>query len=128
MVRNYMTRKPYSTEKIKLNFENYQLMAGWDLNKEKDHTAILLRKDGLYYLAIMNKKWSNVFDADLVPHDGPCYSKMEYKLLPSSFKMFPKVFLPNKERNRYGASNSIIKNYGAGTHKKISIRFCHIED
>ncbi|MDQ3072721.1 MAG: type V CRISPR-associated protein Cas12a/Cpf1, partial [Bacteroidota bacterium] len=32
--RNYLTRKPYSVEKYKLNFENSTLMDGWDLNKE----------------------------------------------------------------------------------------------
>ena len=29
MVRNYMTREPYSQEKIKLNFDNSQLLGGW---------------------------------------------------------------------------------------------------
>lgn len=28
-VRNWLTRKPYSTEKIKLNFDNAQLLGGW---------------------------------------------------------------------------------------------------
>ncbi len=36
-VRNYLTPKPYSTEKIKLNFENVQLLGGWDENKETDY-------------------------------------------------------------------------------------------
>lgn len=56
MVRNYMTRKPYSEKKIKLNFENPQLLGGWDANKEKDYASIILRRNGLYYLAIMNKE------------------------------------------------------------------------
>ena len=60
MVRNYMTRKPYSQEKIKLNFENAQLLAGWDENKEKDNACIILRRNGLYYLAIMNKAYRNI--------------------------------------------------------------------
>jgi hypothetical protein len=42
MVRNYMTRKPYSEKKIKLNFENPQLLGGWDANKEKDYASIIL--------------------------------------------------------------------------------------
>ena len=32
-VRNYLTRKPYKTEKYKLNFENSTLLAGWDVNR-----------------------------------------------------------------------------------------------
>lgn len=44
MVRNYMTHKPYSKSKIKLNFDNSQLLGGWDANKEKDYASILLRR------------------------------------------------------------------------------------
>jgi len=57
MVRNYLTSKPYSTKKIKLNFENSSLMDGWDLNKEPDNTTVIFRKDGLYYLGIMGKSF-----------------------------------------------------------------------
>jgi CRISPR-associated protein Cpf1 len=78
-VRNRLTRKPYSTEKIKLNFDNAQLLNGWDMNKEPDCTSVLLRKDGQYYLAIMDKKSNHAFDADELPCDGECYEKMEYK-------------------------------------------------
>ena len=56
MVRNYMTRKPYSQDKIKLNFGNSQLLGGWDANKESDYASILLRRSGKYYLAIMDKR------------------------------------------------------------------------
>ena len=42
-VRNWLTRKPYSTEKIKLNFDNAQLLGGWDVNKEPDCTGVLLQ-------------------------------------------------------------------------------------
>lgn len=78
-VRNWLTRKPYSEEKIKLNFENAQLLGGWDVNKETDCTSVLLRKDGLYYLAIMDKKHNHAFDIDELPNEGECYEKMEYK-------------------------------------------------
>ena len=78
-VRNYVTRKPYSVEKIKLNFENSTLLAGWDLNKEKDNTCVILRKDGLYYLAIMDINNKNAFNEKGI--DGVGYEKMEYKQL-----------------------------------------------
>lgn len=90
MVRNHITRKPYSTEKIKLNFENSTLMDGWDLNKEQANTTVILRKDGLYYLAIMNKKHNRVFDVENLPTNGECYEKMEYKLFDDLAKMIPK--------------------------------------
>lgn len=90
MVRNYMTRKPYSTEKIKLNFENSTLMNGWDLNKERDNTTIILRKAGLYYLAIMDKKHNRVFDVKAISSEGECYEKMEYKFFKDLTTMVPK--------------------------------------
>ena len=43
-VRNYLTQKPYSNDKIKLNFENPQFLGGWDRNKEKDYRSVLLKK------------------------------------------------------------------------------------
>ena len=79
MVRNRMTQKPYSVEKIKINFDNSTLLAGWDLNKEADNTCTLLRKDGLYYLVIMDKSNSRVLKAENFISDGDCYEKMEYK-------------------------------------------------
>ena len=42
--RNYLTQKPYSLEKFKLNFENATLLDGWDRNKETSNTSILLNK------------------------------------------------------------------------------------
>lgn len=97
MVRNYLTRKPYSTEKIKLNFDNSTLLDGWDLNKESDNTSVILRKDGLYYLAIMNKKHNKVFEKNKLLSDGECFEKMEYKLFKDLTTMLPKCTTQLKE-------------------------------
>ncbi|MFC2720365.1 MAG: type V CRISPR-associated protein Cas12a/Cpf1 [Bacteroidota bacterium] len=119
MVRNYLTSKPYSTKKIKLNFENSSLMKGWDLNKEPDNTTVIFRKDGLYYLGIMGKKYNRVFvDREDLPHDGECYDKMEYKLLPGANKMLPKVFFSETGIQRFRPSEELLGKYERGTHKK----------
>lgn len=128
MVRNYMTRKPYSTEKIKLNFENSTLMNGWDLNKERDNTTVILRKDGLYYVAIMNKKHNRVFDVKTMSSEGECYEKMEYKLLPGANKMLPKVFFSKSRIDEFAPSEQLLENYHNETHKKgatFNIHDCH---
>lgn len=128
MVRNYVTRKPYSEEKIKLNFDNSTLLAGWDVNKEKDNSGVILRKGGLYYLAIMDKKFNKSFDLDSLPCDGDCYEKMDYKLLPGPNKMLPKVFFSKSRIGEFAPSQSILENYKKGTHKKgvdFSIENCH---
>lgn len=127
-VRNYMTRKPYSTEKIKLNFENSTLMDGWDVNKEKDNTTVILRKDNLYYLAIMNTKNNKVFESTNTNSDGECYEKMEYKLLPGPNKMLPKVFFSKSNIGTFAPSEQLLENYKNDTHKKgenFNIRDCH---
>lgn len=128
MVRNYMTRKPYSTEKIKLNFENSTLMNGWDLNKEQDNTTVILRKDGMYYLAIMNKKHNRVFDVKNISKNGECFEKMEYKLLPGANKMLPKVFFSKSRIDEFAPSEQLLENYNKGTHKKgnlFNLSDCH---
>lgn len=89
MIRNYMTRKPYSEKKIKLNFENPQLLGGWDANKEKDYATIILRRNGMYYLAIMNKDSKRLLGKTM-PSDGEYYEKMVYKFFKDVTTMIPK--------------------------------------
>lgn len=127
-VRAWLTRKPYSTEKIKLNFENAQLLGGWDMNKEPDCTSVLLRMDGMYFLAIMDKKANHIFDCDSLPSDGKCFEKVDYKLLPGANKMLPKVFFSKSRINEFAPSDSIYNAYKKGTHKKganFSLYDCH---
>lgn len=127
-VRAWLTRKPYNTEKIKLNFENAQLLGGWDMNKEPDCTSVLLRMDGMYFLAIMDKKANHIFDCDSLPSDGKCFEKIDYKLLPGANKMLPKVFFSKSRIDEFAPSDSICNAYKKGTHKKganFSLYDCH---
>jgi CRISPR-associated protein Cpf1 len=128
-VRNYVTKKPYSTEKIKLNFENSTLMAGWDVNKETDNTAVIFRKYGLYYLGIMDKKHNRIFSKDLgEDSNGHYYEKMNYKLLPGANKMLPHVFLSNSGIEKFKPNSSLLINYKDETHKrgdKFNLQHCH---
>lgn len=109
-VRNYITQKPYSKDKIKLNFDNPQLLGGWDKNKESDYRTVLLHKDGLYYLAVMDKSHSKAFvDApEITSDDKDYYEKMEYKLLPGPNKMLPKVFFASKNIDTFQPSDRIL--------------------
>ena len=109
-VRNYITQKPYSKDKIKLNFDNPQLLGGWDKNKESDYKTVLLHKDGLYYLAVMDKSHSKAFvDApEITSDDKDYYEKMEYKLLPGPNKMLPKVFFASKNIDTFQPSDRIL--------------------
>ena len=126
-VRNYMTRKPYSTEKFKLNFENSTLLDGWDVNKESDNTGVIFRKDGLYYLGIMNKKHNKILKEEF-DVDGEFYEKVEYKLLPGANKMLPKVFFSKSRIGEFAPSKQLLENYENETHKKgdkFNLSHCH---
>jgi CRISPR-associated protein Cpf1 len=127
MTRNYLTKKPFSTEKIKLNFDKTTLLSGWDKNKEHDNLGVLLEKDGIYYLGIINKDNNKIFDE---VHDQKLnsYHKMEYKLLPGPNKMLPKVFFSNARREEFNPSDELLEKYDRGTHKKgenFSVEDCH---
>lgn len=127
MVRNRITQKPYSQKKIKLNFENPQLLGGWDANKEKDYSCLILRREGMYYLAIMDKDSRKLLGKEM-PSDGECYEKMVYKLLPGANKMLPKVFFAKSRIEEFMPSEQIIEKYNNGTHKKgkdFNITDCH---
>lgn len=89
-VRNYLTCKPYSTEKIKLNFENPTLLSGWDSNTERNYLSVLFKKDNLYYLGIMNKQHRKIFESKNIPDDTAFYEKMEYKFFKRATLMIPK--------------------------------------
>lgn len=117
-VRNWLTRKPYSTEKIKLNFENAQLLHGWDKNNETVNTSVLLRKDGMYYLAIMNEKAKNAFACDELPSDGDCYEKIDYKQISNAKMDFPHGFFPKKNIDKYAPSEEIKDIYSKRTYRK----------
>ncbi len=127
-VRNFATRKPYTTEKIKLNFGCSTLMDGWDQNKEEQNHGILLEKEGNYYLGIMSKEGSKAFSKLPECTDAKCYRKMVYKLLPGPNKMLPKVFFSKSRIAEFAPSPEIMQIYKNGTFKKgegFSLSDCH---
>ena len=126
-VRNYITKKPYSNEKLKLNFQNPQFLGGWDKNKEKDYRTVLLKKDGKYFLGVMEKGNNKIFDS--FPEDAESsFEKMEYKLLPDPSKMLPKVFFAASNTELFNPSNEILKIREKGSFKKgktFDLNECH---
>ena len=117
-VRNYMSQRPADVaKKFKLMFQNPTLAAGWDQNKERDNTAILLMRDGKYYLGVMNAKSKpNITpEEDAGPHP---YRKMVYKLLPGPNKMLPKVFFSRKWMDRHDVPSRILEIREKGSYKK----------
>lgn len=127
-VRNYATQKPYSLEKVKLNFNKSTLLDGWDRNKEKDNLGVILIKDNKYYLGIMNRNSNRVMEDAPAAVSTNRYQKMEYKLLPGPNKMLPKVFFSASRIDEFAPDEELLEKYKEGTHKKgdnFSLEDCH---
>ncbi|PZM86777.1 hypothetical protein DLH72_00110 [Candidatus Gracilibacteria bacterium] len=133
--RNFLTKKPYSEEKIKLNFENGSLIDGWDKNKEPDNYGTILRKNGKYFLALQvykkknifyNKKSSSVEDvkeAYDLKNGESFFEKVDYKFFPDASKMIPKCGVQIKEvKNHFLKNdNDIILERGVNIKKDSNI-------
>lgn len=116
LIRNYLTKKPFNTDKWVLNFENPTLAAGWDKNKESDNTAVILRKSGRYYLGVMDISNRKLFAA--APESNFGYEKMTYKLFPDPAKMMPKVCFSKKGLEFFKPSDEILRIYKNAEFKK----------
>ena len=129
LTRNYLTKKPFSTDKIKLNFNRPTLLDGWDKNKEEANLGIILLKDGNYYLGIMNTTANKVFVDPPEAVSGNVYKKMNYKQLQKPYMMLPRQFLKSEKSHEYNPSKEMLDKYGRGTHTKnnpeFSIEDCH---
>ncbi|MBL7823553.1 MAG: type V CRISPR-associated protein Cas12a/Cpf1 [Saprospiraceae bacterium] len=117
-VRNYVTKKPYNTEKIKLNFENSTLLNGWDENKEEANSAILFKKDENFYLGIMDKNSNKIFRKIPKPETNQLITKITYKLLPSASQNLPRIFFAKKNINTFAPSARVLNIRNHASHTK----------
>lgn len=129
-VRNFITKKPYNNEKIKLYFKNPEMGGGWTDPGAKGITILL--RDNKYYLLVINAK--NKPDAAVLSgHKNPSpsdYKRMVYSLLGDPGKMLPKMFIKSgKWKNEHHPSDYILNGYAEGRHKNSSntfdLQFCH---
>ena len=134
--RNHVTRKPFSSDKVKINFDNPNLMAGWDTNKERDNSCVLFEKEGNYYLGILHPEHRGLFDyrIGIDDHDRPnvvekkkalrnkivtdtgSYRKIVYKLLPGPNKMLPKVFFSKSRVGFFNPSDEVLRIRNTSSH------------
>lgn len=57
--RNYLTQKPYSNEKIKLNFGKPTFLDGWAKTNEIQNGGLIFLDNKKYYLAVINSRYNN---------------------------------------------------------------------
>lgn len=129
MTRNYITKKPYSTERVKLNFSKGTFLDGWDLSKESTNLGTILLKEDNYYLAIIDKSNSGVFkDIDEAKDDDDVYKKMEYKQLSNVVAQLPRIAFSASGIKLLQPSDEILKIKNNESFKKgtnFNIDDCH---
>lgn len=126
--RNYLTKKPYSTEKIKINFDCSTLLSGWDLNKEKNNLGVLFIKDDKYYLGIINPKHKKIFDNYQADKEGNNYKKIEYKQIQKAAQNLPHIAFAAKNKELFKPSDKLIKIKNKKLYTKglnFDINLCH---
>ena len=99
-VRNYVTQKPYNQEKFKLNFDSPTLANGWSKSKERDNNAIILSRDGKYYLGVFNvrnKPDKEILEGHSKPKNETDYAKWYIIFFPEPVKCFLRCFSLKKE-------------------------------
>lgn len=120
-VRNYATRRPYSTRKFQLHFSMPTVGAGWDANKEGSNGMIMLRKDGAYYVGISHKPARKLLKQIPLSEDNePFYEKMVYRQARSAMMALPKSYIKAKAFAARIAEErpDILAIYEKGTFKK----------
>lgn len=115
-VRNYLTKKPYSDEKIKLNFNNGDLLKGWSKSKEKDCFGTFFVRDNKFYIGIIDKETRDkeyLFDKSEVDisTQGSIYQKMELFFLSSPIRDFPKKYFSDKWQAKFPAPTALLEKY-----------------
>lgn len=96
-VRNYVTQKPYSMEKMPLKFGIPTLADGWMIDKEKDYCTTILRRNKYYYLVVMNPLKSKKIIKTQRNASEQAYQKMIYRQFKDVSKMIPKCSTQLKE-------------------------------
>lgn len=131
-VRNYATRKPYSTKKYRVFFGEKERCKGWAYSREKANKSFMLRKynsskcDYNYYLGIYTKQckeieYLNDSDGNLnypsPDNDIPCYEKMMYAQIPGAAKQLPKNFFSKERKNNNEIPEQVLNIYENKSHE-----------
>lgn len=96
-VRNYLTKKPYSKDKIKLNFNNSSFLNGWASDYETKG-AIIITRGNNYYLAIVDKKLNKDSIDYLLSHSkNDLAYRIIYDFQKPDNKNVPRLFIRSKK-------------------------------
>ena len=119
----YLMKKPYSVDKIKLNFRNIDLLRGWSVSSRRKSGCCILRKDGKYFLSVSDMDDRGLLEEKNVSEGEDNYELMNYRMLPKAAQMMPMMFLSDCGIRTYLPQADIVSNYKKGTHLKSNAGF-----
>lgn len=110
MVRNFCTKNPVKKDTYPVSFNKCSCLSSFDYDKFADGVSIssILRKDGHYYLLILNPEYSSKLPVEAKTEDG-AFEQLVYKQLTGLNKMFPKVFLAKSNQEIYAPSDRVLE-------------------
>lgn len=124
-IRNYITRKVYSLDKMRIMFERSDFLGGWGQSFDTKE-ALLFQKDNLYHIGIIEKKYTNT-DVEYLYEgikEGNRAIRFIYNFQKADNKNIPRTFIRSKGTNYAPAVRkynlpieSIIDIYDAGKFK-----------
>lgn len=95
-VRNYITQKPYSKDKIKLNFECSSFLNGWT-QKFESKESLIFTDNNSYYVGIINNKLSNDQINKLYNEsEKSSFKHIIYNSQKPNYKNTPRMFIRSK--------------------------------
>ncbi len=98
-VRNWLTRKPYSDEKFKVNFDNSSFLSGWPQDYETKG-GYIVEHNGLYYLFINEVKLDEAQVKFLCDHpDADNATRILLDFQKPDNKNIPRLFIRSKGEN-----------------------------
>lgn len=105
-VRNYCTKKPYSSKKIKISMNNPEFLSGWAVGSEPRRRGFILRDKDTYFLAVSPTTNIQVFQTEVT--DDAFYEKMVYNQIPDAAKALPRIFFSDKYTKEYEIPSHLI--------------------
>ena len=120
-VRDWATRRPYSTRRFQLRFGLPTVGAGWDVNKEGDNGMVLLRRGGAFYVGIAHRPAKRALKSIPFAAEGEeAFEKLFYRQSRPAVMALPKSYIRSKAAvARLEAERpDVLRVYGAGTFKK----------
>ena len=132
--RNLATKKPYSLEKFKLNFNCPNLLKGWSINVngEIKYKSVIFMKDKDFFLGILSNASTlkNVLNStEKAEANAGTYKLMNYHQIKDPAVDFPRIFLYAKKNvKEFHPSADLLEKYKKGLYKKgdsFDINFCH---